>query len=80
MKKLFTIKSFLLFRVYRDLLLKLSIGLAHHYRLQSAKVIQLGLSAIILILRKPTLDREELSKYCTISNLFVISKIMDNAL
>jgi len=42
-------------------LLKLSI--AHQYRPQSAKVIQLGLSTIIPIIRKPTLDREELSKY-----------------
>ena len=74
-------KIIFLLRVCKDLLLKLSI--AHHCRLQSAKVIQLGLSTIIPILRKPiTQDREELSNYRPISNLSVISKIiyMNNAL
>ena len=74
MKKLFTIKSFNLLRVCKDLLLKLSI--AHHYRLQSAKITQLGLSTITPILRKTTLDREELSNCRPISNLSVISKII----
>ena len=55
---MFTVKLFLLLRVCKDLLLKLSI--AHHYILQSAKITQLGLSTIIPILKNNSGQRRTL--------------------
>ena len=57
---MFTVKSFLLLCVCKGLLLKLSI--AHHHRLQGAKVIQLALSTIIPILRENQLWIEKNSQ------------------